>query len=155
VNDNLNFESEGVLVPIETNNNKHIRIILDTSKNDPEALYVILMSYIKNMHIYVDRVMLVNTSSGYPRYRNVTYIKYFTYIDFKIWLIKHTKPESRTRDTELLSENPQQTITLTIAIKTLKQITNYTQPISIKSEKIIKEMQELNTQNQWNLQDLL
>lgn len=46
--------------------------------------YIILMSYLKNKNIFIQKVLLVTQKDNKTIYKDTTYLLNFTYLDYKL-----------------------------------------------------------------------
>lgn len=129
--DNLDYFATKNIITIHTyKNNFNLKINLELF-TIPE-IYIILFSYLKNINIQISKILIVTHTPTKLLYKNITFIRYFSYIDFKLWLIKKIIYAEKTEDTQLYALKTGTPIfNIEIYYQPDSIITNTTQPKTI------------------------
>jgi hypothetical protein len=111
-----NLSSGGVKYVDITYIDNIIELTIDSGKYNSTEIYIIVYSYIYNKGIFINKIDLISYEYDCKKYRNITYICYFSYIDFKIWLIQKIFYINKTIDTTIYSSSNNLSIVLRISI---------------------------------------
>ena len=102
--------------------------------------YIILMSYLKNKYIFIQKILLITQKDDKTIYRDTTYLFNFTYLDFKLWLLHTLNTTNNTKETKLNTTDPTTEYYFKIYTKNIERITTHTQPKSLNPENFINEI---------------
>lgn len=102
--------------------------------------YIILMSYLKNKNIFIQKILLVTQRDNKTIYKDTTYLLNFTYLDYKLWLIQILNNTNKTKETKLDILDTNIEHYFKIHTKEIDYIIANPYPKSINPENFIREI---------------
>jgi len=115
-----------------------ITITIDTINIDIYDIYIILYSYFKNENKLLITTNIIKIEKNSIKYKNISYIRYFNIIDFKIFLYKEILNMNQRTSSSFNSQNENNIIQFELKIKNLPKNNLYPNPkIKKKLKKIL------------------